>query len=121
MTEYQHARGLLIHMLMYGQVELCLCVFTRGTHGSVNFPEVDMKICANAKTHRVLCIHDNKPGVMSSINNVFTEANANICQQFLNTKGDVGYVIIDLNVEASSEVKSKLAALESVIKVRVLH
>merc|ERR1719497_64356 len=100
---------------------LLKCINEGSTHGAVNFPEVDMKIDSGARTHRVLCIHDNKPGVMSSINNVFTEAKANICQQFLNTKGDVGYVIIDLNMEASAEVKSKLAGLDTVLKVRVLY
>merc|ERR1719229_249431 len=90
------------------------------THGAVNFPEVDMKLDASGNFHRVLCIHDNKPGVMSSINNVFTEAKANICQQFLNTKEDLGYVIVDLNQEASQEVKAKLKSLELVTKVRVL-
>merc|ERR1719343_1295256 len=100
---------------------LLKCINEGSTHGAVNFPEVDMAPSPTSKTHRVLCIHDNKPGVMSSINNVFTKARANICQQFLNTKGDVGYVIIDLNVEASTEVKKKLASLESVIKVRVLY
>merc|ERR1712060_981796 len=100
---------------------LLKCVNEGSTHGAVNFPEVDMKICSMSKTHRVLIIHENKPGVMASINNVFKEAKANICQQFLNTKGDIGYVIIDLNVEASAEVKTKLAELDTVIKVRVLH
>merc|ERR1711976_731400 len=106
-----------------GEVAAALlkCINEGSTHGAVNFPEVDMKPCPTSKTHRVLCIHDNKPGVMSAINNVFTEAKANICQQFLNTKGDVGYVIIDLNVEASAEVKKNLASLESVVKVRVLY
>merc|ERR1712014_173097 len=100
---------------------LIKCINEGSTHGAVNFPEVDMKMDSAGKTHRVLCIHDNKPGVMSAINTVFTEAKANICQQFLNTKGEVGYVIIDLNVEASMEVKKALAALDSVIKVRVLY
>merc|ERR1719229_1648418 len=100
---------------------LLKCVNEGSTHGAVNFPEVDMKVCSSVKTHRVLCIHDNKPGVMSSINGVFTDAKANICQQFLNTKGNIGYVIIDLNVEASTEVKTKLANLENVVKVRVLY
>merc|ERR1712113_367316 len=100
---------------------LLKCVNEGSTHGAVNFPEVDMKVDTSVKSHRVLCIHDNKPGVMSSINGVFTEAKANICQQFLNTKGNIGYVIIDLNVEASTEVKAKLAELEHVIKVRVLY
>merc|ERR1711988_274863 len=99
---------------------LLKCVNEGSTHGAVNFPVVDMKISTSGKTHRVLIIHRNKPGVMASINRVFTEAKANICQQFLNTKDEVGYVIVDTNVEASSEVKQKLAALSSVIKVRVL-
>lgn len=79
-----------------------------------------MKIDPSGNTHRVLIIHHNKPGVMSAVNRVFTEASANICQQLLNTKGDVGYVIVDTNVEASAEVKKQLSALEAVIKVRVL-
>merc|ERR1711972_231791 len=100
---------------------LMKCVNEGSTHGSVNFPEVDMKMDSTGKTHRVLCIHENKPGVMAATNQVFTEAKANVCQQFLNTKGAVGYVIIDLNIEASSEVKAKLSSLESVIKARVLY
>jgi len=99
---------------------LLKCVNEGSTHGAVNFPEVDMKISTSGKTHRVLIIHQNKPGVMAAVNSVFTEAKANICQQFLNTKDEVGYVIVDTNVEASSEVKKKLAALDTVIKVRVL-
>jgi len=99
---------------------LLKCVNEGSTHGAVNFPEVDMKIDVSRRTHRVLIIHMNKPGVMAGINKVFMEAKANVCQQFLNTKGDVGYVIVDLNVEASSEVKHKLVALETVLKVRVL-
>merc|ERR1719499_1078800 len=99
---------------------LLKCINEGSTHGAVNFPEVDMKIDSAGKTHRVLIIHQNKPGAMAAINGVFTEAKANICQQFLNTKDEVGYVIVDTNVEASSEVKKKLAALDAVIKVRVL-
>jgi D-3-phosphoglycerate dehydrogenase len=100
---------------------LLKCLNEGSTYGAVNFPEVDMKVDSSVKTHRVLCIHKNQPGVMSAINNIFTEAKSNICQQFLNTKGAVGYVAIDLNVEASVEVKKKLSDLDSVLKVRVLY
>mmetsp|Transcript_73595 Transcript_73595/g.213184 ORF Transcript_73595/g.213184 Transcript_73595/m.213184 type:complete len:426 (+) Transcript_73595:81-1358(+) len=99
---------------------LLKCVNEGSTHGAVNFPEVDMKIDPSGNTHRVLIIHKNKPGMMSSINKVFTEANANICQQFLNTKGEVGYVVVDTNVETSADVKKRLSELDAVIKVRVL-
>merc|ERR1712039_328565 len=40
---------------------LLKCINEGSTHGAVNFPEVDMKACTSNKTHRVLCIHDNKP------------------------------------------------------------
>merc|ERR1719471_1290408 len=53
---------------------LLKCVNEGSTHGAVNFPEVDMKMNDCAEVHRVLCIHQNKPGAMSSINTVFTEA-----------------------------------------------
>merc|ERR1719491_1017413 len=94
---------------------LLKCVNEGSTHGAVNFPEVDVRRDTSIETHRVLIIHENKPGVMSSINGVFTEAKANICQQFLNTKGGVGYVIVDTDVETSGEVQSKLSSLASVI------
>jgi len=100
---------------------LLKCINEGSTYGAVNFPEVDMKKDGTMATHRLLIIHENKPGVMSAINNVFTEAKANICQQFLNTKGSVGYVIMDTNVEASMEVKKQLTNMDTVIKVRVLH
>ncbi len=58
---------------------------------------------------------------MSRINQVLAEEGANICGQYLGTKGSVGYVIVDLNVEASSAVKRSLQALDTVLRVRVLH
>lgn len=100
---------------------LLKCINEGSTYGAVNFPEVDMKRDSTVEAHRVLIIHENKPGVMSAINKVFSEAEANIIAQILNTKGPVGYAVVDTNVEASTEVKSKLAALDAVIKVRVLY
>jgi D-3-phosphoglycerate dehydrogenase len=92
---------------------------TGSTHGSVNFPEVDLP--QSPGTHRILCTHKNVPGVLSQINAVLAAAGANISQQFLSTKDSAGYVIIDLNVEASAEVKTKMSELDAVIRVRVLY
>jgi len=89
------------------------------THGSVNFPEVDLAQIENS--HRILVVHKNVPGVMSEINSVLAASGANVCQQFLSTKGEVGYVIVDLNTEASAEVKEKLSKLVTCLKVRVLY
>mmetsp|Transcript_51860 Transcript_51860/g.133702 ORF Transcript_51860/g.133702 Transcript_51860/m.133702 type:complete len:420 (+) Transcript_51860:85-1344(+) len=98
---------------------LLKCVNTGSTHGSVNFPEVDLPQLPG--THRILCIHKNVPGVLSDINSVIAASGANVSQQFLSTKDSVGYVIIDLNVEASAEVKTKLSDLDASLRVRVLH
>mmetsp|Transcript_2769 Transcript_2769/g.7753 ORF Transcript_2769/g.7753 Transcript_2769/m.7753 type:complete len:419 (+) Transcript_2769:72-1328(+) len=92
---------------------------TGSTHGSVNFPEVDLPACPGS--HRILCTHKNVPGVLSQVNAILAASGANISQQFLSTKDSVGYVVIDLNTEASEEVKKKIALMDAVLRVRVLH
>jgi len=92
---------------------------TGSTHGSVNFPEVDLPVSPG--NHRILCTHENVPGVLSQINAILAASGANISQQFLSTKDKIGYVIIDLNSEASAEVKSKMTELAAVLRVRVLY
>jgi D-3-phosphoglycerate dehydrogenase len=92
---------------------------TGSTHGSVNFPEVDLPVSPG--NHRILCTHENVPGVLSQINAILAASGANISQQFLSTKDKIGYVIIDLNSEASAEVKKKMTELAAVLRVRVLH
>ncbi|WP_288074567.1 phosphoglycerate dehydrogenase, partial [Marinobacter sp.] len=59
---------------------------------SVNFPEVALP--SHPNQHRLLHIHENVPGVMSEINQVFSENGINICGQYLQTKEDIGYVVI---------------------------
>merc|ERR1712193_211272 len=71
------------------------------THGSVNFPEVDLG--AAQGNHRLLVTHRNQPGAMSIINNVLAKVGANVAQQYLGTMESVGYVIIDLDQGASLE------------------
>jgi hypothetical protein len=44
----------------------------------------------------------------------------NIRAQYLNTLGDVGYLIIDVDHQISQAVKSKIDELASSIKTRLL-
>lgn len=85
---------------------------------SVNFPEVALP--ANMENHRLLHIHENIPGVMSEINQVFSENNINICSQFLQTNEDIGYVVIDVNKEYSDLALAKLKSVKGTIRCRVL-
>ena len=59
---------------------------------SVNFPEVALP--AHPGKHRLLHIHRNVPGVLSEINKIFSDNGINIASQYLQTRKDLGYVVI---------------------------
>ena len=88
------------------------------TTSSVNLPEVALP--EHAGSHRLLHIHHNVPGVMSAINNVFSENRINVSAQYLQTNETVGYVVIDIDAEYSDLALEKLAAVEGTIRCRVL-
>ncbi|TNC80174.1 MAG: phosphoglycerate dehydrogenase [Oleiphilus sp.] len=85
---------------------------------SVNFPEVALP--AHPNNHRLLHLHENVPGVMSEINQVFSENNINISGQYLQTNEDIGYVVIDVDKEYSDLALEKLKSVKGTIRARVL-
>ncbi|HAM65485.1 MAG TPA: phosphoglycerate dehydrogenase, partial [Acinetobacter nosocomialis] len=88
------------------------------TLSAVNFPEIALPLTAGQ--HRLLHIHKNVPGVLSKINNLFAEQGINISGQSLMTKGDIGYLIMDVDASASQEALDTLHEVEGTIRVRVL-
>jgi len=85
---------------------------------SVNFPEVALP--SHPDQHRLLHIHKNVPGVMSEINQVFSENGINICGQYLQTREDIGYVVIDVDKAYSELALEKLRQVKGTIRCRVL-
>jgi D-3-phosphoglycerate dehydrogenase / 2-oxoglutarate reductase len=85
---------------------------------SVNFPEVALPPHPNH--HRLLHVHENRPGVLSAINAVFAENAINIGSQFLQTSDKIGYVVIDVDRDYSEVALEKLAEIEGTIRCRVL-
>ncbi|MCB1687860.1 MAG: phosphoglycerate dehydrogenase [Halioglobus sp.] len=88
------------------------------TTSSINLPAVALP--EHIGKHRLLHIHRNVPGVMSAINNIFSENSINVSAQFLQTNETVGYVVIDIDAEYSEIALKKLAAVEGTIRSRVL-
>ena len=86
--------------------------------GAVNFPQVTPS--ALKDSHRVLNIHKNIPGVLSKITKIISETGANIQAQYLNTLGDIGYLIMDVDESLSREIKDRITALDENIKTRLL-
>lgn len=85
---------------------------------SVNFPEVALP--AHPGKHRLLHIHRNVPGVLQQINTVFGANNINIASQYLQTHGDIGYVVIDIDAAHSDVALASLHDVQGTIRSRVL-
>jgi D-3-phosphoglycerate dehydrogenase len=88
------------------------------TLSAVNFPEIALPLTDGQ--HRLLHIHKNVPGVLSKINTLFAEQGINISAQSLMTKGDVGYLVMDVDASASQEALDTLHNVDGTIRVRVL-
>jgi D-3-phosphoglycerate dehydrogenase len=86
---------------------------------SINFPS--LQLAAVTKTHRIIHIHKNVPGVMAHINTVLAEHAINIDGQYLRTNPVIGYVIIDINKEYDKQLLKELKAIEHTIQFRVLY
>ena len=90
------------------------------TLSSVNFPEVTLP--EHDGSLRLLHIHRNVPGVMSRVNEIFSQAGVNIDGQFLRTHPEVGYVVIDVTAsdEQATQLKDQLAAIPGTLRTRSL-
>ena len=89
------------------------------TSSAVNFPEVSLPALYPDLT-RVMHIHENKPGMLEQINHAFSSQKINIAAMYLQTSGDVGYVIMDVNCESSDPIVKQLNNINGTIRVRVL-
>lgn len=85
---------------------------------SVNFPEVALP--SHPGMHRLLHIHQNVPGVMSQINQIFSASGINIRSQYLQTNDKIGYVVMDIDEKDSDIALDKLNDVNGTIRCRVL-
>ncbi|MBJ7551082.1 phosphoglycerate dehydrogenase [Marinomonas ostreistagni] len=88
------------------------------TTAAVNFPEVALP--AQADTHRILHIHENRPGVLSKINSIFSDNGINISGQFLRTTEKLGYMVMEVDADMGEIALEKVKEVDGTIKARVL-
>lgn len=91
------------------------------TLSAVNFPEVSLPEHPNS--HRLLHIHENRPGMLSRINELFSAGEVNIEGQYLQTSGNIGYVVIDIAAtdDQAERLKDQLAAISGTLRTRLLY
>jgi len=104
----QDATYKLIHFLESG-----------ATVGSHSIPELNLPV--QRDTHRILHIHDNVPGVLSAINSALSKMGVNILGQYLKTNERVGYVVLDVEKNASKLALEGMSQVPNTIKARILY
>jgi D-3-phosphoglycerate dehydrogenase len=97
-------------------------VRTGSTTLSVNLPTLSPESAAEpGAAHRVAHIHQNTPGVLAHLNQVFAEHDVNIGGQVLATRGHTGYVVTDTGSPLSPPVLAALRAVPETIRLRVVE
>ena len=89
------------------------------TYLSSNFPNLQLPKVANA--HRLIHIHNNVPGIMAQINQIFANHKINIVSQFLMTNSQIGYAITDVSNQYDKQVLKELKDISNTIKFRILY
>ena len=80
--------------------------------------EVELPLVPGA--HRVLNVHRNEPGVLRDINRIVADTGANVESQYLGTRDEIGYLIMDVERGLSGEVKRRIDTLDASIRTRLL-
>jgi len=91
------------------------------TLGAVNFPQVQLP--PRPTGTRFMHVHENRPGILNSLVNVFSTHNINIASQFLQTDGEVGYLVMEADGvgDASETVLQAIREIPGTIRARLLY
>lgn len=85
---------------------------------SVNYPALDMGVCAQAG--RVAIFHKNVANMLTKFTACFGDEGINIMDMSSKSRGEVAYTMLDLESAATQEIMDKLAAIDGVFRVRVV-
>ena len=91
------------------------------TVGAVNFPQVQLP--SRARGTRFIHVHQNVPGMMNALNQIFSRHGVNIAAQYLQTEGDLGYVVVEADgCSGDAEaVLEEMKAISGTIRARLLY
>jgi D-3-phosphoglycerate dehydrogenase len=91
------------------------------TVGSVNFPQAQLP--PRPRGTRFIQVQRNLPGMLGKLNDVLARNAINIAAQYYETRGEIGYVVLDADACAadSQKVLADIRALEGTIRARLLY
>jgi len=70
--------------------------------------------------HRFAHLHENIPGMMAKINDLFARHGVNIAGQHLQTRGRLGYAVIDVGEGCDPSIVEELSKIPHTIRTRVV-
>ncbi len=91
------------------------------TIGAVNFPQVQLPPRPNGT--RFIHVHENRPGMLNKLNNLISDRGLNIGSEFLQTEGNVGYVVIEADGagDFADDILEQMRAIPGTIRARLLY
>ncbi len=89
---------------------------TGATKSAVNFPEIAFSKLSGRT--RILHIHLNTPGSLGSLASLLAKSRLNIVSQHLQTKGQIGYAITDVDGFVKDSIFEKLQELPTTIRCK---
>lgn len=95
-------------------------LFEGATMQAVNFPEVEPGPIEPGRV-RVTCAHVNAPGFLMRLNETVSDAGANIAAQQLQTLGDVGYAVADLEGDLPAGLLESIQSIDGTVRARLLR
>ena len=93
--------------------------YNGSTRSAVNLPQVALPDHENSA--RILHIHHNEPGVLQQINQVFSSQSVNIAAQYLDTREEVGYVVMDVETDHPEALLDGLRAIPATVRARLIQ
>lgn len=101
---------------MMAALELIDYIENGNIKNSVNYPDAEM----NAAGTKVCVMHKNIPAVISQLTKALGDAGINIDNMVSKSKKDYAYTMLDAAGDITDDIVNKLAAVDSVIKIRVI-
>lgn len=89
------------------------------TVGSHTVPPLNLP--KQKEAHRILHIHENKPGVLSEINHLLSDMDINILGQYLKTNEHIGYVVLDVDKQSDDKILEAMNNVKHTIRTRILY
>ncbi|XBQ16853.1 MAG: phosphoglycerate dehydrogenase [Oceanicaulis sp.] len=98
--------------------KLAKYLYQGATSHAVNFPHVEPGPLGEGQV-RVLVPHFNRPGFLRRLNEAAEQAGANVAAQYLQTDGEYGYAVADLE-RAPADILARVEALDGAIRARLI-